>query len=117
MLDELFALSGAGGNYAAVDGLALAPRDALTAYGARFRHREFTFCACAGLCDGAKHFRNHFAGALNSDNIAYADIAFADVVLVVEGRALDSDPADLHRLKDGVGIERPRASDVDFDAG
>ena len=60
--------------------------------------------------------RDHVAGALHDDRIADPHVLAADLVLVVQGRALHDDAADRHRFEHRGRGQRALASDRDHDA-
>ncbi len=59
--------------------------------------------------------RNHFSRPCHFDPVPDANILRGDQVGVVQRGVGNRDAADLDRLEHGVGIERPRATDVDAD--
>ncbi len=59
--------------------------------------------------------RDHFSRPCHLDPVPDADILRGDQVGVVQRGVGNRDAADLDRLEHGVGIERPRAPDVDAD--
>ena len=70
-----------------------------------------------GACGwtGPDDLRDDVAGALDDHHVALADVLPVDVLLVVEGRARDSDAADLDGLEHRPWVERAGATDADRD--
>ena len=60
--------------------------------------------------------RNDFAGLLDLDRVADADVLLADVVFVVKRGAADGAAGQEDRFEFGDGRERARAADLDGDA-
>src|SRR6516162_644092 len=94
---------------------------------ARLAHREATadravvgrYVGLRILRSAIEHhrddLRDHIAGALHDDGIADADILTGDLVLIVQGGALDDDTADGDRLEHRDRSERALAANLDRD--
>ena len=64
---------------------------------------------------GADHLGDHVAGALQDHVVAGADVLAPDVVLVVQGGALDGHAADEHGLEHGERRQDARPPHVHLD--
>src|SRR3954454_19284087 len=91
-----------------LDHLGVAERAAL-------RHPELLRSGLVHAAGRPDDLGDDVARALDDDDVALADLLAVDVLLVVEGRPRDGDPADLDRLHDRPGVERARAPDADPD--
>ena len=60
--------------------------------------------------------RDHLTGALDDDHIPLADVAFGDIVRVVEGGIADRHAADAHRLQVGGWRQAAGPANIDDDA-
>ena len=65
--------------------------------------------------DRADDLRDHFAGALDDDLVAGADVLAADVVEIVQRGALYRHTADLDRRQDGERSKHTRSPHADLD--
>ena len=97
---------------AAVHDLALRLHDLRAAERAVLRHPERPRARRVRE-HGTDHLRDHVAGALDDHGVSLADVLPPDVVLVVERRARDRHPADLHGLELRPGVQGARATDPD----
>ena len=105
----------AGGVDAVGGGLPRRAHERLAADRAGRGHGPLPLAAVARVQHRAQHLRDHLAGALDHHPVADADVQVADVVLVVQGGALDSDAAHLHRRQHRVGGDRAGAPHIDDD--
>jgi hypothetical protein len=108
-------MSIAAGVDAAGHGLALRAEDRFAADRTTLRHHEGVLVAVALLDDGPDYLRDHIPSPLDHDDIADQDALLLYVVLVVQRRARDRHPPDVHRLQDRLRRQGPRPADVDDD--
>jgi hypothetical protein len=64
---------------------------------------------------GGQHLRDDVARPQDDDLVAWADVLAGDVLLVVQRRELDGDPAHVHRLERGEGMQVAVLADVPED--
>lgn len=87
----------------------------LSAGGAAFGHPENGRGAERVVVDRAQHSGDHVSGAFHGHPIAGPYVPLPDVILVMQGGALDGDAADGDGFQDGYGGELAEASDADAD--
>ena len=64
------------------------------------------------MSHGLYYLGDNFARLAHKDSVAYADILFADKLLIVEHRPADGGACQLNRLKNGSGGYGTRSADV-----
>ena len=100
---------------AAADGLALGTRCRRAAFGAAVGEDEFGASGGPPVGEDADDLRDHVAGALDHHMVADADVLAADLVLVVQCRVGDDDPADGDRRQPRHRRQRACPPDLDVD--
>ena len=79
-----------------------------TFLGESVRHGVFS------MSHGLYYLGDNFARLAHKDSVAYADILFADKLLLEEHRPADGGSCQLNRLKDGSGSYGARSANVDL---
>ena len=106
---------GAAGIPAVRHRLALGLHHPGAANGTARRHLEGLLAPGAEADHRGHHLGDNIPRPLDDNGIAGTNIFAPDVLLVVQGRSPQSDPADGHRLQDREGIQRARSSHTDAD--
>ena len=97
-------MGGTGGVDAVGHSLVLRADHALRAAWAGLGHNEFALAAGSPIGYRADYLGDDLARALRHNPIAYSQVLFADVRLVVEGGLLDGGAADDYGFQNGVGV-------------
>src|SRR5258708_32400445 len=94
---------------------AFGARDPAPAHWTLRRQDKLSYLAGAFRLDDLQHFRNDVAATFNQDPVADAQAQPRDLVFIVQGRARNSDAAELYRLQHRYRRERAGAADLHDD--
>lgn len=78
-------------------------------------HGKDDFGTVALIGQGTDDFGDDFAGLLDDDPVADADVFVADIVFVVKGGPLDRRSGQAYRFKVGCRRQDPGAAEADRD--
>ena len=90
-------------------------RDPAAAHRTTGRQAKLSFLAGAFRFDDFQDFRNNVAAAFNQNPVTDTQAEPLDLVFVVQGRARNSDAAELYRLQHRHRCQRARAADLHND--